>query len=94
MSEKIQCVTVGQSGTCPLCGNKFNLVEKKLSAYTLSSSGWITSRLATKTTLLAICPNCGYEADMLIDECGLYPAQMRDRKKDKKPILSNPLGDE
>lgn len=96
MEEKkdlIKCVTMGEFGVCPICDHKLNLVEKKLSAYTLSESGWITSRMATKTTLLAICPNCGYELDMLIDENGLYPAQLHNRAKPNDPILHNPLGE-
>lgn len=88
----IDVIFENQFGICPICGKPMMLLKSEHQAFTLSSSGWITSRVDQKTFWKVVCPNCEHTHTMKITKCGLTPIEMDDDDDNRLPVLEeNPI---
>lgn len=98
MKEKakklVDAVTFNQFGTCPICKKPMMLLKSDYKAFTLSSSGWITSMADQTVDWEVVCPNCHHHHTMKITKRGLTPIELADDDDDRLPILEdNPIGE-
>lgn len=95
MDEKKDLLDVffieGEYTTCPRCNKTMNLLETTYCAYTISSGGWITSKIGNQHVLKCVCTECGFIRDMDIDEDGLFPKGMERSSSSERLLIPNPI---
>lgn len=91
--DLIEVLLFNHFGECPVCNHPLSLLQAEYTAYSLSPSGFISSKLDSKCTFTEVCPNCGYTCEMGVNEYGLYPLGCVEQRETREPILKeNPLG--